>query len=264
MSLLAASHIFVGSICLVVSLLHLAVFLRRTELKVHLIFALMALCSAVATVLDIGMHQARDVADFAVFLKSSNTFQALLWIAFAWFIWFYTGNNRRWAVLLVSGLYLLALFLNLAFPHGILFEHIDRLDMVSLPWGELIAFGMGPANPWRLLPDIAWFLLLAYALDSCIHMGRHGQRRRAIFFGVSLFACLGIGYLHGTLIDLGLLPPPSVWIFTFLALIVLMSGSILNQVVQVPVLKRQLDSQKTKAQQDIADEKARMDSFCLP
>ena len=102
-------------------------------------------------------------------------------------------------------------------------------------------------------------MLLAYALDSCIHMGRQGRLRRAIFFGVSLFACLGIGYLHGTLIDLGLLLPPSVWIFTFLTLIILMSGSLVDQVVQVPVLKLQLASQETKAQQTLADEKARMD-----
>ncbi len=259
MSLLAGSHIFVGSICLAVSLLHLVIFLRRPEFKVHLIFSIMALCCAVATLLDIGMHKATEVANFALFLKSTNTFQALLWIAFMWFILFYTGNNRRWAVLLVSGLYSLALLLNLVFPHGILFEHIDRLDVVSLPWGERVAFAIGPANPWRLLPDVAWFLLLAYALDSCIHMGRQGQLRRAIFFGASLFACLGIGYLHGTLIDLGLLPPPSVWVFTFLALIILMSGSILDQVVQVPVLKRQLASQEARAQQDLADEKERMD-----
>jgi PAS domain-containing protein len=258
MKLLAGSHIFVGSICLAISLLHLAIFVRRTELKVHLIFSIMALCCAIATGLDIGMHQARDVTDFALFMKSSNTFQALLWIAFMWFIRFYTGNDRRWAVYLVSGLYSLALLLNLAFSHGILFDHIERLDIVSLPWGERIAFAIGPANPWRLLPDIAWFLLLTYALDSIIRMGRQGQLRRAIFFGVSLFICLGIGYLHGTLIDLGLLPPPSVWIFTFLTLIILMSNDILNQVVQIPVLKRQLASQEIKAQQDLADEKERM------
>ena len=259
MSLLAGAHIFVGSICLAVSLLHLAIFLRRTESKVHLIFSIMALCCAVSTVLDIGMHRATDVATFAMFFKSSNTFQVLLWIAFMWLIRFYTGNNRRWAILLVSGLYAVAGLLNLIFPHGILFDYIDHLDFISLPWGERIAFAIGPANPWRLLPDVAWFLLLAYALDSCIRMGRLGQMRRAIFFGVSLFACLGIGYLHGTLIDLGLLPPPSIWIFTFLALIILMSGSLVDQVVQVPVLRRQLASQETKAQQDLADEKARMD-----
>ena len=155
MSLLAGAHIFVGSICLAVSLLHLAIFLRRTESKVHLIFSIMALCCAVSTVLDIGMHRATDVAAFAMFFKYSNTFQVLLWIAFMWLIRFYTGNNRRWAILLVSGLYAVAGLLNLIFPHGILFDYIDRLDFITLPWGERIAFAIGPANPWRLLPDVA-------------------------------------------------------------------------------------------------------------
>jgi hypothetical protein len=37
------------------------------------------------------------------------------------------------------------------------------------------------------------------------------------------------------LIDLGILPPPSIWLFTFLALIILMSVSLVDDVVSVPV-----------------------------
>ena len=240
------AYIVVGSVCGAVSLLHLMIFLRRREEKVHLIFAGMALCCAVSAVLDIRMHTAADVAEFVRFLKFTNTVQVLLWIAFAWFIQVYTRSDRRWPVFLVSGLYGLAGVLNLIFSHGILFDHIDDLNRVMLPWGEQIAFGLGPANPWRLLPDLAWFIVLAYALDASIGLARSGNRRRAWFFGLSIFACLGIGYLHGTLIDLGMLPPPSIWLFTFLALIMLMSVSLINDVVSVPLLKRQIASQMEK------------------
>jgi PAS domain-containing protein len=152
------------------------------------------------------------------------------------------------AGILVSGLYALAGVLNLTFTHGILFAHVTDLNRVTLPWGEQIAFGVGPANPWRLLPDLAWFIVLAYALDAAIGLARRGDRGRAWFFGLSIFACLGIGYLHGTLIDLGVLPPPSIWLFTFLALIILMSVSLVDDVVSVPVLKRQIASQLEKWQ----------------
>lgn len=244
MNLLAGAHIFVASVCLVVSLLHIAIFLRRRELKVNLVFAIMALCCAAAAILDIGMYQARDAATFGIYLKFTNTFQVLLWIAFIWFIQAYTGNNRRWAIFLVTGLYVLSGLLNLTFSHGILFEQIEHLGNLSLPWGEQLSFASGPPNLWRLLPDVAWFLLLAYALDSCIRMGRQGQKRRATFLGISLFSCLGIGYLDGTLIDLGVLHPPGIWLFTFLALIILMSGSLVDDVVRVGVLSRQLTVQK--------------------
>jgi PAS domain S-box-containing protein len=246
MSLLASAHIFVASVCVVVSLLHITIFLRQTELKINFIFAIMALCCGSAALLDLGMLHAKDVETFTAFLKLTNSFQVLLWIAFIWFIQCYTGNNRRWAILLVTGIYILSGLLNLIFDHGILFAHIDHLDSVILPWGERIASAVGPSNPLRLLPDVAWFFLLAYALDSCIRMHRQGHKRRALFLGISLFACLGIGYFHGTLIDLGLVSPPGIWLFTFLALIVLMSGALVDDVVRVRVLSRQLAVQEAK------------------
>jgi PAS domain S-box-containing protein len=240
------AYIVVGSICGAVSLLHLLIFIRRRAEKIHAIFAFMALCCAVSTMLDIHMHGAVSVAEFVRFYKATNTFQVFLWISFAWFIRFYAHSDRRWPVFLVSGLYGLSGTLNLAFSHGILFDRVDDLNRVMLPWGETITFGLGPATPWRLLPDLAWFIVLAYALDSSIGLYRRGEKQRAWFFGLSVFACLGIGYLHGTLIDLGVLPPPSIWLFTFLALIILMSVSLVDDVVSVPVLKRQISSQMEK------------------
>jgi PAS domain S-box-containing protein len=237
------AYFVISSICVAVGLLHLMIFLRRREETVHLVFACMALCCAVATALDIRMHTATTVADFARFLKATNTVQGLLWIAFAWFIQFYARGGRRWPVLLVSGLYGLAIVLNLIFPQGIIFSHIEDLDRTLLPWGESIAFGIGPANPWRLLADLAWFVVLAYTLDASVYIARQGERRRAWYFGLSILACLGVGYLHGTLVDLGILAPPSSWNFTFLALIILMSASLVDDVVSVPVLKREIASQ---------------------
>ncbi|WP_372683662.1 hypothetical protein, partial [Desulfosarcina sp.] len=187
------AYIVVGSICGAVSLLHLLIFVRRREEKIHAVFAFMALCCAVATVMDIRMHTATTVSDFVRFYKTTNTIQAFLWVAFAWFIQLYSGSHRRWPVFLVSGLYTLAAVLNLTFSHGILFKRIDDLNRVTLPWGEQIAFGVGPSNPWRLLPDLAWFIVLGYALFASIGLARRGNRRRAWFFGLSIFACLGIG-----------------------------------------------------------------------
>lgn len=244
--LFTLSYIVVGSICGAVSLLHLLIFIRRREEKINAIFAFMALCCAISTLLDIRMHSAKDVDAFVYFLKATNTFQVFLWISFAWFILAYTRSDRRWPVWIVSGLYVFGGILNLTFPHGILFDRVDDLNRVMLPWGEEITFGLGPATPWRLLPDLAWFIVLAYALDASVGLFRHGEKRRAWFFGLSVFTCLGVGYLHGTLIDLGVLPPPSIWLFTFLALIILMSVSLVDHVVSVPVLKRQIVAQREK------------------
>jgi PAS domain S-box-containing protein len=236
-------YIAIGSICSTVTLLHLMIFLRRTEARVHLIFALMALCCALATLLDTQMHRASDVDGFVRALKATNTVQVVLWIAFAWFIKLATRDTRRLPAMMISGLYAGAGVLNLLFPHSILFERVEALNPVTLPWGETIAFGSGPASAWRLLPDLAWFSLLAYTLSALFLYHRQGKKRRSWFLGLSIFACLGVGYLHGTLIDLGILPPPGIWNFSFLALIVLMSADLVDKVVKVPELERRIAAQ---------------------
>lgn len=249
------SYIAISGICGAVMLLHLMIFLRRRQEWVHLVFAVMALCCAIASLLDIRMYLASDVAAFVWALKATNTVQVLLWIAFAWFIKLSTHDNRRLPAILVSGLYVLAGILDLMFPHGILFERVDDLHSIALPWGETIASGSGPANAWRLLPDLAWFILLAYTLTAVIRYRRQGEKQRAWFLGLSIFACLGIGYLHGTLIDFGILPPPSIWNFSFLALIVLMSAGLVDSVIKVPELERRIANQLDRWQTLIAKAK---------
>jgi hypothetical protein len=98
------AYIVVGSVCGAVSLLHLMIFLRRTgRTGPPGICRVMALCCALATLLDIQMHLATDIADFVWALKATNTVQVMLWIAFAWFIKLSTHDTRRLPAMMVSG-----------------------------------------------------------------------------------------------------------------------------------------------------------------
>ena len=118
--------------------------------------------------------------------------------------------------------------------------NIEALKTSLLPWGERIVYAAGPANPWRLTADAAWLLMIYLMIESCVRLGRSGQKRRALFFGVSLFVCLGPAYLHGTLVDLDLVPPPFFINFAFMALILIMSAYLVREVVQASVLSREV------------------------
>jgi PAS domain S-box-containing protein len=240
MDLFNYSFVTIGSICLSVSALHLLIYTRRPDLRIHLLFSLMAFCSAVSSYYDLAMYTSSDTASYTSHLKATNSFQGLLWILFTWFIRDYTHDDRFRMVAIVSGLYAIAILLNLILPYGILFESIERLDWLVLPWGENIPAAVGPASVWRLLPDAAWLLLLLYSGLRCYSLLKMGEKRRALFFGISLYACIGFGYLHGTLVDLNVLPPPSLWYVTFLALVVLMSGALVNSMVAVPELRQKV------------------------
>jgi formate hydrogenlyase transcriptional activator len=242
------SYIAISGICFAVMLLHLIIFLRLRQERVHLVFAFMALCCTLATVLDIQMHTASDLVAFIWFLKATNTVQVLLWIAFAWFVRLSTRDEGFLTVTLVTGLYVCAGVLNLLLPHGILFDRIDELRAVTLGWGETMVFGSGQSNAWRLLPDLAWFILLAYTMAALMRFHKKGEKQRAWYLGLSTFACLGIGYLNGTLIDLGILKPPSIWNYSFLALILLMSKDLVDSVVKVPRLEHRIAEQLNRWQ----------------
>lgn len=109
MQIFSTVYIVIATVCAVVGSLHLLIYVRRTDLKVHLIFSIMALSSAVSTVFDLWMFTSRTIPDFAYWLKMTNNIQVVLWISFVWFVKVYTGNPRRWLPYSVTGIYLLAL-----------------------------------------------------------------------------------------------------------------------------------------------------------
>ena len=164
------------------------------------------------------------------------TFQGITWMAFVWFIMLLTGATRRRLAFFVTAVYALAVFVNILSPYSVIYETVDALNTYALPWNEKISYVSGSPNPWRFIADIAWILLIFMAAKSIVRMAKRGLKRRTVLFGAGLFMFLGVGYLHGTLMDLGVLGPPYITNLTFLALILLASAALVDEVVSASVL----------------------------
>jgi PAS domain S-box-containing protein len=243
---LITANIIVCGICLSLAFLHLAIYIRRTELKAYLFFAVISFCMAGSSFFETEMYHAVTSNAFLSAFKNQVTCQGILWIGFAWFVAFYTGLARRWLAATVTGLYVVAVFINLLSPHGVIYSGIENFYQITLPWGEHISYANGPANPSRVIPDIAWFLLIYLTVESLIRMGRKGQQRRAIYLGVVFFVFIGLEYLHGTLIDFGIMAPPSFFSFSFLGLILIMSATLVSEVVRASQLSREVESNERR------------------
>ena len=243
--LIITNFVIVG-MCLAVALLHMVIFIRRPELKTDLYFALMCLCTAVSVFSEIWVYQAIDLSTFLPAHKMQVAFQGLQWIFLAWFIVFYTGTTRRWLVMTVTGAYALAVIGHIILPYGILYSNIDKVYQVTLAWGESITYAGGSANKWRFVADAGWILLIYLAVESCVRLGRRGNRRRALLLGASLFVFLGLAYLQGTLIDLGIVGPPAVLNISFLGLVLVMGTFLTGEVVQASVLSRKVESNERR------------------
>ncbi len=230
-----------SGICLSLALLHLAVFFRRTERKVDLFFAIVALSIAVSTFYQTLMLRAVTVSAFATAFKSAIFFQGVMWATFAWFVAAYTGVTRRRLVLAVTGLYALAVIINAILPNGIIYNEINGLYHITLPWGERLTYASGSTNWWRLIADFGWLMLLYLCAESCVRLGRAGQTRRAYLFGGVLLVFIGAAYLHGTLIDMGVVGPPELTNFAFLGLVLVMSASLVSEISLASKLSMQVE-----------------------
>jgi len=230
----------VAGMCLAVALLHSVIFVSRPEEKSDLFFVIMALCAAGGAIAETFIYQASSVAAFNSALKVQLTFHCVMWTALGWFVVYYTGNPKRYAVIALSTAYGAAIAINLLYPYGVLYGTITDIFQVDLAWGESITYANGTVNKWRFLGDIGWLLLIYLAVESCLRQYRRGEKRRAVFLFANLFLFLGLSYLHGTLVDLGIMDPPVMSTVIFLGLVLVMSGSISAEVVGVGRLRREM------------------------
>ena len=237
---LTIAFLMISGICLAVGLLHLTIFFRRRDRKVELFFAVMAVAVGVSFFFETQLYNAVHLNQAVSAFKSMLTFQGITWMAFAWFIVLLTGATRRRLAFFVTGAYALAVVVNILSPNSIIYATIGTLQAHYLPWNEKISYVSGSPNPWRFLADIAWILLFLMTAKSIMRLAKQGVNRRVILLGIGLFMFLGVGYLHGTLMDLGVLGPPYITNLTFLALILVMSAALVDEVVSASVLTREV------------------------
>ena len=235
MTLFSSAFIFVGSVCFALGLFHLLIFLRRGDLRVDLIFSCMAFAIALSSYLEILAFKTGSMPEYTLLLKGTLAVQCILWTCFGWFVYYFTKSQRLWPPIVITGLYGLVQIGNIFSPGSILFLRITELHPIIMQSGEILFWGNGPANPFRIIGDIAWILLLIYTATAFIRFVKKGNSRRTIVFGITIFLCLGLGYLHGTLIDLGIAGPPYLGSFLFLPLSLVISHSLAGDVAKASI-----------------------------
>ncbi len=240
------AYIFVGSICFSLGLFHLLIFFRRRDLKVDLVFSFMAFAIAFSSYLEIYGFKTGSLPEHVLLLKGTLAVQCVLWICFAWFVYYYMRSKRLWPPVVITILYSLVQVINIFSPGSVLFSEIVALESFAMGSGEILFFANGPANPFRILGDAAWIILLTYTAIACIGFGKRRNPRKAAIFGITIFLCLGLGYLQGTLIDLGIADPPYLGSFLFLPLSLVMSYSLAGDVVKASRLSEEVKAAESR------------------
>jgi len=222
---LASGLYILSGICIYAAVNHLSVGLRRPLDTKHLLFSGMCFSTMAYAIFNVLAMQATDIGSFVWALKWDLAFFAFLFLIFPWFIAFYT-NRFPWPLLIGLNVVFIILFMaNLTQPFSLQYDHLDRLQILQLPWGESVTNGVGQSGYWFYAGIASLCLAYGYALYALGRLYRLERRRADLWmmFAIGLFFATSI---IGILVRLSLVnfiqPGP----FGFLVTVVFMSVSL--------------------------------------
>ena len=234
-----------AGICLVLAGVHLLVWLRARDSWLNLLFSCSAVAVAVIAGLELSMMHSRSTTQFGIVQRWMHVPVWLLVVSLVWFLRFYFGTGRDWLAWTVCGARTLALVLNFASHPNLNFSEITSLRQIQL-WGEMVSAPIGVTNRWTLVGQLCSLLFLVYVVDAAITAWRRGNRRRALMMGgvmsIGIFAAAG----QAALLVWGVVPMPYFLSLVFLAIVLVMSYELSQDLLRAAQLAGQLQASEAE------------------
>ena len=237
MTPLSIAYVATAAICVMVGLQHLLTALRVEDRRLQLLFAIAAFGVAGDAIFERRNYGAATAEEFLAGMPWTALFIVTTIVALSWYIELRTGAARRWLLWGVSALGVLTVVLD--FIVGIAYRGSVSLGVMTLPWGEKVAYLSGTTNPLRIVGDLALFGFLLILLDSTVRMARRGEGRQARLLGLSL-VIYSLGLLTIIPSDMGWLHVPSPYTFAFLLIVAAMSWDLSEDLIRASELSREV------------------------
>lgn len=247
-----------AGICFYASLYHILVGLRRDPRDpVHILFALTALSFGVMNYMQMFLHPAVAARSATAFIAADrwSLLGLLLGELFLlWFVAFYTRVKPFPLLVVLSIPILFFIGVHLTSPATYIYTAVTDFFAVTLPWGEEITIANVALSSWNTYTPILWMTLFAFSTYACIHQFRRGERRDAAFLGIALLI-FAATLLNDNLLDHGLIRSIYLLQFGFVAMIVVMSLALSNEIIEteqeLASLNLELENRVTKRTEDI-------------
>ena len=186
----------IASACLTLALVHMLVWWRRLEARANLLFALMAVATAVFAGCEFWTMRAETPGAFGMAVRWAHVPGWVLIVSLVGFVRLYLRAGRLWLAWTVCGVRTLSLILNFVCTPNLNYREITALRHVSF-LGETVAVAEGVPNPWMLIAHLSLLLLVIFVADAAISVWKRGDRRQALLVGGSIifFVVTGTGQL---------------------------------------------------------------------
>ncbi len=192
----------------------------------HRSFIVCCICVAGMQFAQIGYYQAKNVADAVQALHWQGSFILALIPFFFAFVALYTGQRSipRWFIAIAAACTVL-LVAHLMAPFGLRFSTLELAPPIIMPWGEKLSGFKVSMSMWNVSLRILIMVVTFWAVWRARVQYLRGERRSALllvcYLGLHLAA-----FMHGALIDLGVVRSIYTAAFAFAAVPLLMGFSL--------------------------------------
>ena len=255
MSLITIIWSMSASACLTLAAIHFLVWGRNRKAWANLFFSLVAIGTAAFAFCELWMMRAGTPAEFATVLKWGHAAVWLLVISLVLFVRLYLNAGRPWLAWTVCGLRTLALVANFLVGQNLNYREITRLRHI-LFLGESVQIAEGVPNPWMLLGQLSFVILIIFLADATVTAWRRGDRHRALAMCGSAMFFILFSTAQSVLVFWGIVQMPIVASLSFMGLVAVMGYELSSETIHASELGRKL--QKSEAGLHEIEERMRL------
>jgi PAS domain S-box-containing protein len=223
--------------------IHLVIWVKRRDQRVHLLFALAAASVAGIALCELIELRAATTETFAAAIRWAHPLLAIFMIAVIGIVRIQFDAGRRWLAWAVAGMRVLALLPNFFAGANLNFRSVLALEYIEIWASGPLAVGVVEPNPWMWMGQLSNLLMVAFLVDAIATVWRRGdprQRRAALLVAGSFAAALLVaGSITGA-VALGWLHLPLTFNPMFLPALLAMSYQLGSGVVRAGILGERL------------------------
>src|SRR5438034_1549994 len=173
--------------CVVLALMHIAVWWKDRAARANLVFSVMAIAVATLAALELALMRAQTPEQFGTVVRWLHVPAWVIVASLVGFVRLYLRAGRRWLAWAVVGVRTLSLVLNFTFSPNINYSQITALRHVSFFGEPVSVVASGVPNPWALVAQLSLLLLVIFVTDAAITVWRRGDRRQALVLSIVFF-----------------------------------------------------------------------------
>ncbi len=228
-----------ASITLYVCFFHLIIFLRRTQSRQDLTFALACFFFGLYDIFCVGLYNASSPESGVIWQFRQVFSLSFGAVAFLFFIVEYTQQKSRKIIYFITGCYVVCLGIGITSQGRFVWSEHPAIKHVRLPFGtEVTYYEMAPGPVVSILSLLS-ILIFGYAFMAGMKYYKSGNKKRALalIFSTGLFF---IGVINDGFVAMGVYEFIYVMEYSFMAMILLMTMTLSDEILRASKMERAL------------------------